>query len=48
MLIDQSFCFENPEIPEWLYYGLLNAFKGKNKDFILAYQKEWEEILNGR
>ena len=40
-------CFENPEMPDWLYLNLQVSFRHKNLDNIKGYQKLWEDMLNG-
>ena len=40
-------CFDNPEMPDWLFYNFRIAFQTRNKDFIKGYSKLWEDILNG-
>jgi hypothetical protein len=47
MLLDQTICFENPKMPDWLFYNFQIAFKTKNKEFINGYQKLWEGMMNG-
>ena len=39
--------FENPTMPDWLFYNFRIAFQTKNRDFVKGYQKLWEGILNG-
>ena len=39
--------FDNPEMPRWLWFGLLDSFRRKDLDNIKGYQKLWEDIQNG-
>jgi hypothetical protein len=38
--------FDNPVMPAWLKFGLMESFRFKKLDNIKGYQKLWEDMRN--